>query len=95
MEYDSQSEIYSLAVTRDGTKIISGDEGGKIKVWDAESHRLVKEWTHSQGCFKIAISPDDRLVAVGDRAVAIYTMEGRQVGHSIEGVHRGNHESII
>ena len=86
MEHNSEGELYGLAVTRDGTKIISGDEGGKIKVWDVESHRLVKEWTHPEDCFQIAISPDDRLIAVGDEAVGIYTMEGRQVGHSIEDV---------
>jgi WD40 repeat protein len=31
---------------------------------------------------RIAISPDDRLISVGDRTVAIYTMEGRHVKHS-------------
>ena len=76
--------IYNVSVTRDGTKIISGDEGGKIRVWDVESHKLVIEWTHPDGCFRIAISPDDRLIAVAADAVAIYTMEGIQVGHSIE-----------
>ena len=84
MEHNSEDEIYSLAVTQDGTKIISGDEGGKIKVWNAESHKLVIEWTQLKGCFTIAISPDDRLIAVGDRAVAVYIMEGRQVNDSIE-----------
>ena len=65
-----------LAVTGDATKIISSDGKGKIK--EVESHKLVKEWTH-QGCWlEIAISPDDRLVAIGVRAVAICTiMEGR------------------
>ena len=84
MELDSQSEIYSLAVTRDGTKIISSEESGMIKVWDVESHELVKEWTHPEGGAEIAISPDDRLISVGVWSVAIYSMEGRQVGHSIE-----------
>ena len=84
MKHDSQSRIHSLAVTWDGTKIISGEEGGKIKVWDVESHELVKEWTLPERCLQIAISPDDRLVAVYDGTVAIYTMEGRRVGHSIK-----------
>ena len=72
-------EICGLAVTLDGTKIISGDGDRKIKVWDVESHELVKEWTHLEGCPGIAISPDGRLIAAGDRAVVIYSMEGRQV----------------
>jgi WD40 repeat protein len=81
---EHESGIYGLAVTRDGTKIISSDEDGKIKVWDVESHELVKEWTHPGSCSIVALSPDDRLIAVGDQAVDIYTMEGRQVSDPIE-----------
>ena len=76
--------MVDVAVTRDGTKIISSDWTGSIKVWHVESHELVKEWTHPGGCPKIAISPDDRLIAAGLRSVAIYTMEGRQVNDFIE-----------
>ena len=87
MSVEHESEITGLAVRRwDGMKIISGDEGGRIKVWNVESHKLVKEWT-DPGCWpQMAISLDDRLIAVGDRAtsMAIYAVEGRQVKHSIE-----------
>ena len=71
-------------MTRDGTKIISSDVEGEIKVWDVESHELVQEWTHSESFPKIAISPDERLIVVGDHAVTIYTMEGGRVNHSIK-----------
>ena len=81
---EHESEIRSLVVTQDGTKIISSDEGGKINLWGMESHELVKEWTHPESWPKIAISADDQLIAVGDRDVAFYTMEGRRVKHSIE-----------
>ena len=74
-------EMVSLAVAQDGTKIVSSDLDWRIKVWDVESHVLVREWTH-EGGYQIAISPDDRLVAVGG-ASAIYTMEGSLVS-SIE-----------
>ena len=57
-------EVVSLAVTHDGTKIVSSDLDGSVKVWDVESHGLVREWIHKRGCM-IAISTDDRLVAVG------------------------------
>ena len=84
---EHESGICGLAVTRDGAKIISSDEDGKIKVWNVESHEIVKEWTHPgarRSCPKIAISPDDRLIAAGDETMAFYTMEGRQVNHSIQ-----------
>ncbi|KAG6382173.1 quinon protein alcohol dehydrogenase-like superfamily [Boletus reticuloceps] len=83
MEHES-GPITSLAVTRDGTKIISGDEEGRIKVWDVESHKLIREWPCSRRSTKIAISPDDRFVAVGYRTVKIYSMEGEQVNQSID-----------
>jgi WD40 repeat protein len=76
--------IYGLAVTRDGTKIISSNVNGKIKVWDVESHETVREWTHPEDYPRIAISPDDRLIAVGDETVAFYTVEGRLVNDAIE-----------
>ena len=88
IRYDSGNGIGDVAVTRDGTKIvISSDEDGKIRVWDVESHKLVREWAHPENTPTdiVAISPDGRLIAAaGFSSVAIYTMEGRQVGHSIE-----------
>jgi WD40 repeat protein len=77
-------DIYGFAVTRDGTKIVCGDNDGSITVWNVKSHKIVKKWTHPDGLPEIAISPDDRLVAVGDEILAFYTMKGRQVNHSIE-----------
>ena len=77
-------EICGLAVTWDGARIISSYWKGSIKVWDVESHKLLREWTHPEGCpTGIAISPDDRLIAVGDQVVAIYSMEGTQVNRLI------------
>jgi WD40 repeat protein len=81
---EHESQICGLAVTRDGTNIVSVDGDGKIKVWDVKSHEIVKEWTHPESWPEISISPDDRHIAVGAWTVAIYTMEGGQVIHSIE-----------
>jgi WD40 repeat protein len=81
---EHESEVYDLAVTRDGTRIISSDVDGNIKVWNVESHEIVKEWIDPDGGIDIALSPDDRLIAVSDETVAFYTMEGRQVNHPIE-----------
>ena len=73
-----------LAVTWVGTKIICSDDDGSIKVWDVESHEIVNQWTHPRSRPRIAISPDDRLIAAGGWRVTFYTMDGRQVNHSIE-----------
>ena len=81
---EHESGVRGLAVTHDGTNIVSGDVDGKIKVWDVETHELVKEWSHPGTWPKITISPDDQLIAVGTCTVTIYTMEGGQVKHSIQ-----------
>ena len=80
---EHEDEVWDLAVTRDGARIISGDINGQVKVWDVKSHKLVKAWTHRKIFPVIAISPDDRLIAVGGWPVGIYTTEGEQV-NSIE-----------
>ena len=59
-----------------GSWNISSDKDGNTEVRDIESHRLVEARTHPERWPKIAISPDDRLIAVADGTVAIYTMEG-------------------
>ena len=79
-----EGEMSGLAVARDGTKIISSGCSGKIKIWDVELHKLVKEWTHPESHPNIVISPDDRFIAIGKKNVGIYTMEGIPVSHSIE-----------
>ena len=53
MEHESYES--GLAVTRDGTKIISSDDDADINVWDVESHLLVKEGTRSESLQKLAI----------------------------------------
>ncbi|KAN0081664.1 Quinonprotein alcohol dehydrogenase-like superfamily [Tylopilus felleus] len=91
LETDQDGDFGCLAVTRDGTKIVwslSGlrhEDFGVIEVFDVESHRLIKKWTHPHGNHRIVISPDDRLIAVaGGRSVGFYTLEGEQVNDVIK-----------
>lgn len=63
MQHEGRSKLLNLAVAWDGEKIIGSDARGRVKVWDVESHSLVKEWTHLDKFPRIAISPDNRLVA--------------------------------
>ncbi|KAF8553449.1 WD40 repeat-like protein [Imleria badia] len=82
---EHENKVDSLAVTRDGTKIVSSDEDGSIKMWNVESHELVQNWkAHSTISHALAISPDDRLVAVCNWTLGIYSMAGRQVNRAIE-----------
>ena len=79
--------VYRIAATHDRKKLVSSAFFGTIKVWGVESRELIKEWTHPEWKPHIAISPDDRLVAVGNRRVFLHTLEGpgsRQVNQPIK-----------
>ncbi|KAG9312264.1 WD40-repeat-containing domain protein [Chiua virens] len=84
MEHRGDVGVRELAATKDGKRIIGSDEVGCIRVWDVESHKLVKKWTCRGTSPTLAISPDDQRVAVGGEKAKIYTLEGRRIGRSID-----------
>jgi WD40 repeat protein len=72
--------VRSLAVARDGTKVVSGSWDGTVRVWDAATG---KEWRRfgGGGLSSVAFSPDGRLVAAGDMAksLALWDLETRKL----------------
>ncbi|KAF8840638.1 WD40 repeat-like protein [Paxillus ammoniavirescens] len=79
-----------LAVTRDGKRILSSASDEVLRVWDAETHQPIAEWGgHEGGILCIVVSPDDQLVASGDRNGRIVIREMKEDGqtkHVIETV---------
>lgn len=67
-------EIYSLAVSDDGKLIVTGNAGYKgllddasVVVWDAQTGKRIRTWTgHAHVVRSVAISPDNKLVAVAN-----------------------------
>ncbi|KIK79373.1 hypothetical protein PAXRUDRAFT_281757 [Paxillus rubicundulus Ve08.2h10] len=82
-----EGRVYSLAVTRDGKRIVSGGEDKRIRVWDVATHEYI-EWASYTGyIFCIALSLDDRLAASGGADGKIVIREMKQNGemkHSID-----------
>ncbi len=61
------SWIKSVAFSPDGTKIVSGDRDGIIKLWDVETGKLIKTFTgHYSNVESISISSDGKKIASGD-----------------------------
>ncbi|MFI5454320.1 MAG: sigma-70 family RNA polymerase sigma factor [Isosphaerales bacterium] len=67
---------FSVAFTRDGTRLIAADElsqGGRqpskpaVCVYDVASGRRLHEWDLSAPCWAIALAPDGRFVAAAQR----------------------------
>src|SRR5262245_15414551 len=56
--------VYALAITPDGTTLVSGSHDASIRVWDVAtgSERAVLTG-HKDGIWRLAISPDGKIVA--------------------------------
>jgi len=79
-----RSPIASVAISPDGSRIISGDNRGELKVWDALSGRpllTIKGHTRS---VQVAMSPDGRRIITGDLVGTLRVWDaasGRNLAH--------------
>jgi WD40 repeat protein len=80
------SPVYCVTWTSDGKQVISGSLDQSLKLWDAGSGALVREFKafktkdfekgHRDGVFCVALSADGKLVASGssDRTIKIWNV---------------------
>jgi len=64
--------VTGLDLTRDGKTFISGDDAGKVIVWDRESAAIVKQWQAKNWVYALAISPDKKQACVGERFPVVF-----------------------
>lgn len=56
--------VLSLSLSRDGKLLASGGRDNKVKIWDAESGKLLKSFDgHQDDVLCVALSPDGKYVA--------------------------------
>lgn len=65
----SDSSLRCLDVSRDGSTLAAGGLGGIVRLYDLNDHHRESEWKIGQSfnVYRIALSPDGRLVAAIDR----------------------------
>jgi WD40 repeat protein len=86
------SPIYCVAWSPDGKAVVSGSLDKSLKMWDAGSGNLIREFKgydekmfprgHRDGVFSVAFSPDGKFIASGssDRTIKIWnTADGTVV----------------
>ncbi|KAF8554916.1 kinase-like protein [Imleria badia] len=79
-----EGSIGSLVVTGDGTKLVSCVQTS-IKMWNLDSQALVEEWTRPHTYPQVAISPDDRFIAIGDKELTLCHLDGGpEIKHPIK-----------
>ncbi len=79
-EYDPPEDVQvdCLAVTPDGQRLIAGDRGGAITVWNVETGKMLARLTGHNGCvYAICLAADGKRLYSGgaDGKVIIWDME--------------------
>ena len=71
-----ENMIASLAFSRDGRRLVSGDLGGVVHVWDVGTGRhLATPHRGDSRVVGVSVSHDDQFLAVGDRThLRVYSM---------------------
>ena len=62
-----ENDIFALAVTTNGEKLVSGGKDNFIRIWDIKERKLTTSLNvHKSTITSVAISPDDKIFASGD-----------------------------
>ncbi len=86
---DTENElIQNIAYSKDGKMLSGGGFMGIVKIWDMESHQLIKKFTgHVGGIYGTCFSPDGKLLASCgmDQTVRIWDVASGKELQKIEG----------
>jgi WD40 repeat protein len=57
--------VWSIAISSDGTRLVSGSSKGEILVWDVESREVITTPNSTSAVYSLAFSPDGRQIVAG------------------------------
>jgi WD40 repeat protein len=82
------NNLGSAALSQDGRNVLSGDNGGTIKLWESATGRLMRTLLgHSGPVQAVAFSPDGRSAVSGsfDRTVKLWELSTGRLVHTFQG----------
>ena len=67
--------VVNLELARDGKTVITGDDGGRVLVWDRISGSVAHQWQVKGWVYALALSPDHKQACVGERYPLVFDSE--------------------
>lgn len=80
-----QAAVWSLALSTDGSTLISGDEAGVIKIWDLQTGQLSRTLAETRSQIPIgavrslSLSPDNQLLVSGGNQIQLWEVASGQL----------------
>jgi WD40 repeat protein len=64
--------VQALALSRDGSLLVSGDDGGQVIVWDRPAGKELRRWRLKGWAYALALSPDNKQAAISERIPLVF-----------------------
>lgn len=65
--------VVSMELSRDGKALITGDDAGRVLIWDATAGTVSKEWKIPKGwVYAVGLSPDKKQACVTERYTLVF-----------------------
>lgn len=79
------NRIMSVDISKDGKLLVSGDQSGKIVIWDFDNNKILKTLNYHKGLINsLKISPDGNYIVSGgnEKKVFVYDIKTDSVIHT-------------
>jgi len=92
---DGESPVYSIGLSVDGKRVVSGGEDGVVRLWNMETGKVLAKWTgHTQRVWSVCWNRDDERVLSGskDRTARVWDV---QTGNTILEINVNQHRAQL